>query len=488
MRDWYILSATLAFLSACAETVPYTVQNSAYTSPIHDPSLSPELEAESISNTIEFTRPPSDIPQAEAKWLRAAPIQSQIDTTSSNPFWIGIWVELPNEETRQTRPPIALSLVVDTSGSMSGTKIDHAQQAVKSFIESLNRNDIVSIYAFSNTVTEIAPPTIINDKNRIDLIARAGDLQAMGSTNLFGGLSAGQSRAVSAPPTHPIRRVVVLSDGQANIGPLSPKALGDLAARGTEAGVQVSAVGIGLDYDEHTLGAMAIRSAGRLYHLEDPSEMSTILKDELQLLSKTAASNVFLEIEPGEGIELTGAEFVDAQQHGGTLRIALGTLYNGQQREILIQAKTHLKSAGPIQLGNARLIYRVPGDKNAPWQAQRVSLSAALTSNAIAAKASENADVKAMVARYASTRAELRAADMLNQGRVDEAVKEYKSAEQQLQSAATLTKSDEKRRQLTAQAARMSQRREDASKVTSKPQARSRSLHSYSYAFDSAGY
>ena len=61
-------------------------------------------------------------------------------------------------------------------------------------------------------------------------------------------------------------------DGRANVGPSSPEALGDLAARGTEDGVQVSAIGVGLDYDERTLGELARRSSGRMYHLEEPSQ------------------------------------------------------------------------------------------------------------------------------------------------------------------------------------------------------------------------
>ena len=68
--------------------------------------------------------------------------------------------------------------------------------------------------------------------------------------------------------------------------------LGVLAANGTENGTQISAIGVGLDYDERTLAALAVQSSGRLYHLEQPEQMAIILAQDVHLLDQTIATTL----------------------------------------------------------------------------------------------------------------------------------------------------------------------------------------------------
>jgi uncharacterized protein (DUF58 family) len=68
---------------------------------------------------------------------------------------------------------MAVSLVVDTSGSMSGEKIENARLAASSLIETLSDGDLVSIYAFANGVAEVAPPTTVDE-----------DVEALGMSTL----------------------------------------------------------------------------------------------------------------------------------------------------------------------------------------------------------------------------------------------------------------------------------------------------------------
>src|SRR4029079_9043242 len=120
----------------------------------------------------------------------------------------------------------------------------------------------------------------------------------------------GERAVFAAPTTHPVKRIVVISDGQANVGPSSPDVLGALAARGAEHGIQVTSIGVGLDYDENTLNALAVRSSGRLYHLAEPREMASILDREIKLLDSTMATDAFVEIVPAPGVQVLGADGV----------------------------------------------------------------------------------------------------------------------------------------------------------------------------------
>jgi Ca-activated chloride channel family protein len=262
---------------------------------------------------------------------------------------------------------------------------------------------------------EIAPPAVLGPGTRRDLIQRVAGIHPMGGTNMYDGLRAGEARVAQAPATHPVRRVVVISDGMANIGPATPEALGEVAAQGTEYGAQVSAIGVGLEYDERTLAALAVRSAGRLYHLEQPEQMTAILRDELQLLASTVATDAYIEIAPAPGVEILGAESVQGEVQNGRLRVRLGSLYGGQHRELLVRARVNTAVPGEHALASARLVYRDPAARHVE-RAHSLALNYAVTADAAAAARTGNARVQTMVASVQAARAQLQAVELLNQG------------------------------------------------------------------------
>ena len=69
---------------------------------------------------------------------------------------------------------------------------------------------------------------------------------------MFDGLTMGESQVAQAPATHSVRRVVVIPDGIANVGPSSPETLGAIAQRGLKFQAQATSLGVGNDYDERT--------------------------------------------------------------------------------------------------------------------------------------------------------------------------------------------------------------------------------------------
>lgn len=365
-------------------------------------------------------------------WLGGATDKPQVLVGSDGQVYIGLWIDVPNARTVPTqRPPVDIALVIDTSGSMSGEKIEHARMAATSLLESLRDGDIVSVYTFSTAVTQIAPPTVIHPTTRADLIQRVSVIQPMGSTNLFDGLRAGEASMAQAPPSHPVRRVVVISDGMANVGPSTPEELGQVAAQGTEYGAQVTAIGVGLEYDERTLAALAVRSSGRLYHLERPAQMASILREELELLGHTVATEAFIEVTPAAGVEILGAETVQGEMTEGRLRVPLGSLYGGQHREVLVRARVNTATPGPHTLATARLVFREPTGARAE-RSHPLSLQYTVTSDPVAASRSVDRRVETMVASVRAARAQLQAVAMLNQGRVADAARVLASAEEQL--------------------------------------------------------
>jgi Ca-activated chloride channel family protein len=206
------------------------------------------------------------------------------------------------------------------------------------------------------------------------------------------------------------------------------------------------------------------------------------------LLDKTAATAAYLEITAAPGVEILGAELVEAQMDRGTLRVGLGTLYAGQRREVLLRIKAPAAEAPRLPLATARLFYREPADRGGGRFSQSVPIEARVTTDAAEASRSENAEVKAMIVRYEAAQAQLKAAEMLNEGRSTEAAVVLDQAQQSVQKAAESTSSAAERSRLQSQASRIGDTKAEAKKATTKAQSRASALKSYSYAFDDAGY
>jgi Ca-activated chloride channel family protein len=381
---------------------------------------------------------------------------------------------------------MALSLVVDTSGSMEGEKIAHARMAAASLIESLRDGDIVSVYAFSNSVTEIASPTTVGAGTRNALIQRVNALVASGGTNLYDGVRVGQTRLAETPASHPVRRLVLISDGRANIGPSDAASLGVLAANGTEWGVQVSAIGVGLDYDEHLLAALAVQSSGRLYHLEHPAQMAVILQQELELLDQTIATNAVIEIVPAPGVRVLDVQSMGATIDNGLVRVPVGTLHAGQRREVLFRAQIDTERNGSREAATARLVFDEPS--SGARRVQSASLAYEVVRDAAAAEESRAPAVVAMVANHEASQAQLRAAELMNQGRQAEAAQQIQLAADSIDGALRVAPAAPAAEQMRSRAARLRSSAGAAATAASPAEARSQSLEMQDAAMSEMGY
>lgn len=370
-----------------------------------------------------FSAPAPASAQA-GQWIGGAPMRSTVAVGAPGEAWVGVWVDAPVTATVRVRTPMAVSLVVDTSGSMAGAKLDNARLAAAALIESLSDGDIVSVYGFATGVTEVAAPTVLGPMTRQGLLRNVGHLVAGGGTNIEDGLRVGIARMASAPATHATRRVFLISDGQANVGITDPRMLGNLAAGATEYGTQVTAIGVGYDYDPTTLNAMAVQSAGRMHHLGSPEQMAAILETELSWMARSVALSAVLEVRPASGVMILGAATTGAVVEGGVLRMPLGSITAGQRRELLFRVSVPTADIGRRTLATASLSFQTPdGTPAAPQSAEL-----ALDVRRDARGATEAPRVAAMVAQHDASEAERAAATLLAEGRRDEAVARLEAA------------------------------------------------------------
>jgi Ca-activated chloride channel family protein len=455
-----------AALSACA---PAPVLVAGPVTPASQEAPAPAAVPE-LRNT-ELAIQASDQPSRRSgPWIGAAG-DSDFLLVGTTDTVLGVWVDVPALAHR-ARAPADVALVIDVSGSMAGAKIENARAAARELVEKLADGDIVSVSVFSDEARVLAEPTVLDRNSRAALFRTIGSVQPLGGTNMFDGLRLAEARALASPASHPVRRVVMISDGMANIGPSSPDVLGSVAARGADGGVQVSAIGVGLDYDEHTLNALAIRSSGRLYHLDEPRDMTAILDREIGLLQATAATGSYVEVVPAPGVDVMGADAVRLdRQVDGAVRVPLGTMFGGQHREMLLRVRIRGGAEkgtgeGGRALASVRLHFRDPADSGVE-RVQEVVARYQVTTDTARVEAAANDRTRTIAATQQAAQITAVAAQQVNDGRVDAADQQLATAESKLREAAARAKNDEDKKRMMATATKISSVRAAAKKPAS---------------------
>jgi len=242
------------------------------------------------------------------------------------------------------RTPVNVSLVIDKSGSMSGQKIAKAREAAKFAVRRLSPRDVVSVVAYDSTVRVLVPATRLDDK---EAVCRAIDrLESGGTTALFAGVSKGAAELRKFLDRNRVNRVVLLSDGLANVGPSSPSALGELGASLIKEGISVSTMGLGTDYNEDLLAELARRSDGNHIFIERPEDLAKIFNFEFDDVLSVVAQEVAIEVTLAEGIRPIRVLNREAEINGRQVIVKLNQLYAEQEKYILVEVEVPASKAG----------------------------------------------------------------------------------------------------------------------------------------------
>lgn len=430
---------------------------------------------------------------ASGVWVGAAALTDKL-ARGARTVELGVWVDVPAGLSK-VRPKTAVALAIDTSGSMAGPKMESAKSAARDLVSGLADGDIVSVYAFSDRSHELIAPVVLSTATRREVLAAISTLRPSGGTNMFDGLRMAEHSASRAPESHPVKRVVLVSDGHATVGPTSVEMLSTLAGRSGVKGAQMTAIGVGLDYDEATLNQLAIRSSGRLYHLAEPTQLASILSTELGLLKKTAATGAVLEVKPAPGVRITGLGGSDGQRRAdGAIEVPLGSMFEGQHRELLVRVTLdEAASLGERPLASVRLRFGDPSDFGVE-RVHEVVARAEVVSDAAVAAASINARAQAVATAARAAELAQKAAGSLNEGKAELAVAELERAEADMKRAATMAKRPEDKARVEAQAGRIAEAKQAAKAAAAAPPAarpaaaRGAALKSNDVAMDAMGF
>ena len=216
-----------------------------------------------------------------------------------------------------------------------------------------------------------------------------------------------------------VSRVVLLSDGQANVGPRSPRQLGSLGRSLRRQGISVTTVGLGLDYNEDLMVALAQRSGGQHVFVEHESQLADIFRRGFGSLTRICAKDVRITIDVTEGFRPVRVLGPDADIVGQRITANLSALYAGEADEVLVELEA--RPSGPVTRPVARIDvnYLHLGDQ----RRRKAGADAAVrfSTNAAEVKASVNKKVMVTVVELVSNERNELAVKLRDEGRIKEA-------------------------------------------------------------------
>lgn len=237
---------------------------------------------------------------------------------------------------RTDRLPLNLSLVLDRSGSMWGGKLEAARAAAALLVRRLSPEDVVSVVAYDDEVRTVAEPA--KGAAQAALPRQIESIESGGSTNLSGGWLRGRELVARNRLENGVNRVILLTDGLANVGITDAHRLTGLASHAKQENVTTTTIGFGADYNEHALRAMADAGGGNTYYIEHADQAASIFADELQGLLDLGAQNVSVEIRPAHATQLVAVHHdYPSQQTGEMIRVELGDLYAREPKPLLAE-------------------------------------------------------------------------------------------------------------------------------------------------------
>ncbi|WP_430875510.1 vWA domain-containing protein [Gilliamella sp. G0441] len=289
------------------------------------------------------------------------------------------------------RVPINLAIVIDRSGSMSGDRIVKAKEAAIFAINMLNENDTLSVVAYDNDAKVIIPSTKVNNKQKlINLIKE--NIVAGGGTALFAGLSKGIYQVEKQLSKDNVNRIILLSDGQANIGPTSVQELSELAIIAAKKNISVSTFGIGEDYNELLMSSIASYSDGNHVFVNDSLDLENVFVREFKDVMSTVAQHVKINIYLKDGVKPVRLLGRDGIIKGNQVTVTMNQIYSNQEKYILLEVEQPQGKVGEEKtLAEIDLVYDDLLDKKT--QKERQSVKLAYTDNLEAVKKALRQDV-----------------------------------------------------------------------------------------------
>jgi Ca-activated chloride channel family protein len=288
-------------------------------------------------------------------------------------------------------PPLNISVVLDRSGSMAGDKLAYVKNAAQLLVQHLKANDRFSLVTYDQEIETIIPPGTVSHRDEIKRIIQG--IEYGWGTNLSGGWLRGcqhvsegmtekaadskRGRAVipllpsrGAKAEGQINRVLLLTDGLANLGVTSPNRLAAMARQKREEGITTTTMGVGLDFNEDLLLRMASQGGGAFYFIDNADQAPHVFAEELGDMQTVVGQNLIITLTPSPGVRFVrqlNAYPRDDRDHNITFR--LGDLHSDETKQLVLELEVPgLEESGDVELARLRFDYDELGEDGVTHQ------------------------------------------------------------------------------------------------------------------------
>jgi Ca-activated chloride channel family protein len=287
---------------------------------------------------------------------RVALSQGAIAVHGARHVYAEVRLTADRDENAASARPVAMAVVLDTSGSMAGEKIQQARRAVLELIERMRDDDRITFVTYSdgrNLLQSLARVGDVRDRLRVTIPT----IEASGGTMIPAALELGASSLAIAPETF-ARRIVLISDGQDGSGRPLDQVASEVRGR-ADMGVTVSTLGVGADYDESFMTRLADAGRGNYEFMRDGSQLASFLARELREAGSTSVEQAVTGLTLPQGWHLTHAFGAEATAEGSRVTLPIGALFAGDQRTVVLDLAVDADAEGSAGEMVADVNYRI---------------------------------------------------------------------------------------------------------------------------------
>jgi Ca-activated chloride channel family protein len=262
-------------------------------------------------------------------------------------------------------------------------KLTSVKQAAIALVNRLRPEDRLAIVSYNTQTKVVLPSSPVRMEQEARWLIQA--LRADGGTNLGAGLIEGyhQLREFASPRT--INRVLLLSDGKANVGITSSAELSRIALQEADTGISLSTFGVGLDFNEDLLAALSESGRGMYYFIDRPESMEAILAKEFHSVERLVAADIQVTVTLGQDMFIEQVFANSYQVNGNRVAVRFGDLAAGERRRMQVRFQPRQRAPGAVDnAASIQVSYTHPGGKGSGSLSQSMGIAYIKSQQAVA--------------------------------------------------------------------------------------------------------